>query len=165
MNLILKTDADEKKVVTLNIPIVKRWYGADFNDKLLYKFLIKNTGNNIDEVYSIFLRKCKGYPFKNELREKFYDMFQLEHSKYAKDFQIDDNNNIVYKAKIWKSKNVPQYVTTEEEQIEYNRQMVSKVCSPNKNGITRVGELFISHYNCVAEVLNTFNDFIDFSVF
>lgn len=82
--------------------------------KDLNKFLEKNVGKNVDEVFSKFIRRAKKFKHDVNLREMFFSEFN-DTKKYLKgNYELDSENRIV------KRKEVKEKKISAQEAFDYN---------------------------------------------
>lgn len=83
--------------------------------KDLDKFLEKNVGKNVDEVFSEFTKRARKFNHDINLREKFFSKFNNTKKYIGGKYELDSENRIV------KSRKVEEKKISTQEAFDYNK--------------------------------------------
>ena len=78
------------------------------------KFLEKNVGKNVDEVFSEFIKRAKKFKHDINLRERFFSEFDNTKKYLESNYELDSENRIT------KRKKVEEKKVSTQEAYDYN---------------------------------------------
>ncbi len=122
-HLLKNEDAGEKDIIAYG------HYNRNWNDESpmkrrintfnkIEKFLYKHIGDDVDVVFSIFLRRCDKNVDRSGLREEFYSNFDSDYGFYLKNniikYREYKSNTIKYK----RERNIDESVAAKKKIIE-----------------------------------------------
>ena len=78
------------------------------------KFLEKNVGKNVDEVFSEFIKRAKKFKHDVNLRERFFSTLNNTRKYIRSNYELDSENRIV------KRKEIKEKEISAQEALDYN---------------------------------------------
>lgn len=102
------------------------------------KFLERHLGENVDKVFSEFVKRAKRFNHDVSLRERFFDELKPD-KRWRNDYTIDSQKRIV-RVKKEKSKGI-----STQEAIKYNKAHIPTSFKPymKENELTYVGHFYV----------------------